>query len=63
MISNTKKVIPSSCSICDTLFTHIFIIGNMNEDNQEVTKHDDKEDYITVLFHIEITTTKWRDKL
>ena len=32
------------------------IIGNMDKDNKEVTKHVDKEDYITVLFHIRFPT-------
>ena len=51
IISKAKKVIPSSYRICNTLFTHKNIIGNMNNLNKEVTKHVDKEDYITVLFH------------
>ena len=52
MISKSKKVIPSSCRICDTFFTHMGVIGNMSENNTEVSKHIDKEDYITVLFHV-----------
>ena len=32
------------------------IIGNLNSENNEVSKHVDKEDYITVLFHIGFPT-------
>ena len=56
MITKAKKVIPSSCRICDTFFTHMGIIGNLNSENNEVSKHVDKEDYITVLFHIGFPT-------
>ena len=52
MIPKAKKVMPSSCYMCDTLFVYMGIIGNMNGDNKEATKHIDKHDYITVLFHI-----------
>ena len=37
IISKTNKVIPSSCQICNTLFTHMGIIGNMNNLNNEVS--------------------------
>ena len=43
---------PSSCQICNTLSTHLGIIRNMNNLNKKVSKHVDKEDYITVLFHL-----------
>ena len=56
IISKAKKVIPCSCRICNTLFTHMGIIGNMNNCNKEVSKHVDKEDYITVLFHLGFPT-------
>ena len=52
IISKAKKVIPSSCQIYNTLFTHMGIIGNMNNLDKEVSKHLDKEDEITVLFHL-----------
>ena len=32
------------------------IIVNMHEKNKEVSKHIDKEDYITVFFHIRCPT-------
>ena len=48
MISQAKKLIPSSCYICNTLFIQMGIIRNMSEDKKEVTKHVDN----TVLFYI-----------
>ena len=49
-MSKAKKAILSSCQICYTLFTHMGIIGKMNNLYKEVSKHVDKEDYITFLF-------------
>ena len=54
VISNV--FIPSSCQICNTLFTHMGIIANINNFNKEVSRHVDKEDYITVLFHLGFPT-------
>ena len=51
MITEAKKVIPSSVRICNTLFAHMVIIANMNNHNKEVSKYVDKEDYITKNFH------------
>ena len=52
MINKSKKVIPFSCQIVDTFFTQMGIIGNLNENGDCVSKHMDKEDLVTVLFHI-----------
>ena len=38
MKSKAKKIIPSSFCTCNTLFTHMGIIGNINEDNKEDSK-------------------------
>ena len=57
IISKAKKIVPSSHRICNTLFTHMGIIGNMTNLNKEVSKHVDKQDYITVLFRLGLTTT------
>ena len=56
IISKAKKVILSSCQICNNFFTHLGIFGNMNNLNKEVSKHVDKEDYRTVLFHLGFPT-------
>ena len=52
LINKSKKVIPSSCQIADTFFTHMSIIGNLNENGDYVSKHMDKEDFVTALFHV-----------
>ena len=51
MINKSKKV-PSSCRIADTFFTHMSIIGNLNENGDYVSKHMDKEYFVTALFHV-----------
>ena len=52
IINKLKKVISPNCRICYILFSHMGIIGNMNNLNKEASKYVDKEDYIAVLFHI-----------
>ena len=52
MIQKAKKVLPSSCCIRDTFFTHMAVIGNLNTNGNLVSKHIDKDDFITMLFHI-----------
>ena len=52
LINKSKKIIPSSCRIVDAFFTHMSIIGNLNENGDYVSNHTDKEDFVTVLFHI-----------
>ena len=52
MIQKAKKVLPSSCQIRNTFFTHMAVIGNLSTDGDLVSKHIDKDDLITVLFHI-----------
>ena len=52
MIQKAKKVIPSSCQIGDTFFTHIGVIGNLSTDGDLVSKHIDRDDFIAMLFHI-----------
>ena len=37
IIFKAKKVIPFGCQICNTLFTHMDIIGNMNNLNEQVS--------------------------
>ena len=48
MMQKAKKVIPSSCQIGDTFFSHMAVIGN---DGDLVSKHIDRDDFITVLFY------------
>ena len=43
---------PSRCRMCNTLFTHMGMIKNMNNLNKEVSNYVDKEDYVTVLFYL-----------
>ena len=52
MIQKAKKVIPSSCQIGDTFFTHMAVKGNLSTNGDLVSKHIDKDNFITVLFHI-----------
>ena len=52
MIQKAKKVIPSSCQIVDTFFTHMAVIGNLSTNGNVVSKYFDRYDFITVLFHI-----------
>ena len=52
MIQKAKKVIPSSCKIGDTLFTHMAVIGNLSTHGDLVSKYIDRDDFITVLFYI-----------
>ena len=52
LINKSKKVIPSSCQIADTFFTHISIIGNLNKNGDYVSKHMDKDNFVTTLFHV-----------
>ena len=46
------KVIPSSCLIGDNFQTHMAIIGNLSTNGDLVTKHIEKDDFITALFHL-----------
>ena len=52
MIQKGNKVMPSSCCIGDTFFTHMAIIGNLSTNDDLVSKHIDKDNFITILFHI-----------
>ena len=52
MIKKAKKVIPSSCQIGDTFFTHKAVIRDLSTNGDLVSKHIDRDDIITVLFHI-----------
>lgn len=52
MLQKAKKVIPLSCRIGDTFFTHMAVIGNLSTNGDLVSKHIDKDDFITVLFHV-----------
>ena len=52
MIQKAKEVIPSSCRRGDTFFTHVAVIGNLSTYGDLVSNHIDKDDFITVLFHI-----------
>ena len=52
MIQKAKEVIPSSCQIGETFFTHMPLIGNLSTNGDLVSKHVDKDDFITVLFHL-----------
>ena len=51
MINKLKKVIPTSCRIAIS-FSLICIIGYLNENGDYVSKHMDKEDFVTTLFHV-----------
>ena len=51
-MNKSMKVIPSSCQIADTFFTYMIIIGNLNENGAFVSKHMDKDDFVTALFHV-----------
>ena len=52
MIQKAKKVIPSSCQIGDTFFTHVAVKANFSANGDLVSKHIDKDDFIAVLFHV-----------
>ena len=52
LINKSKKVIPSSCRIADIFFTHMSIIGNLNENGDYISKHMDKEGFVTALVHV-----------
>ena len=52
LLKKSKKVIPLSCRIADTFFTQMGIIGNLKENGDYVSKHMDKEDLVTALFHV-----------
>ena len=52
LINKSKKAIRSSCRIVDTFFTHMSIIGNLNENGDYTSKHIDKDNFITALFHV-----------
>ena len=45
-----KKIIPSSCQIGDTFFTHMAVIGNLSTDGDLVYKYIDKVDFIKGYF-------------
>ena len=51
-MQKAKKVIPSSCQIRDTFFTHMAVIGNLSTNRDLMSKHIDRDDFITVLFYI-----------
>ena len=51
MIQKAKKIIPSSCEIGDTFFTHLAVIGNLSTNGDLVSKHIDRDDF-TILFYI-----------
>ena len=50
LINKSKKVIPSSCQNAHTFFTHMRVIGNLNENGDYVSKHIDKVGFVTALF-------------
>ena len=52
IIRKAKKVIPSSCQIGDTYFTHMAVIGYLRTNGDLMSKHIDRDDFITVLFNI-----------
>ena len=39
-------------SIGDTFFTHIRIMGNLSTNGHLMSKHINRDDFVTVLFHI-----------
>ena len=43
MIQKGKKVIPLSCQIGDTFFTHIAVKGNLSTNGDLVSKHIDRD--------------------
>ena len=51
-MNESKKVLPSSCQIADTFFTHMSIIGYLNENGDYLSKHMDKKDLVTALFPV-----------
>ena len=52
MLQKAKKVIPSSYLKGNTFSTKMAVVGNLSTHGNLVSKHVDKDDFITVLFHI-----------
>ena len=52
MIQKAKKVIPSILSYSRYFFSHMAVVGNLSTHGDLMSKHIDKNDFITVLFHI-----------
>ena len=50
--NKSMNVMSSSFLTADTFFTQMGIIGNLNESGDYVSKHMDKKDLITALFHV-----------
>ena len=51
MIQNANNIFPSSCQI-GFFFTNVGIIVNLGTNGNLVSKHFDRDDFMTVLFHI-----------
>ena len=51
-IQIAKTIIPHTCRISDSFFTHMTVLGNLGKkDCREIPVHTDKKDIITALVH------------
>ena len=49
----SKNIIPESCRISNSFFTHLTMLGNFNEtDGRDIPLHVDKKDVISALVHL-----------
>ena len=48
----SKNIIPPECRIADTFFSHMTILGDLDENGFLVPPHIDPDDIITALFHV-----------
>ena len=59
MIQKVKNVIRSSCQIGDIFFTYMDIIVNLSTNGDLVSRHINRDDFITVLFHVDQPLHGW----
>ena len=52
LLDLSKRVIPIECRISNSCFTHMTLLGNLKDQNDNRHIHTDDDDIITGLFHI-----------
>ena len=50
-VKQSKTLVPKSCRICDTFFTHVTVLGRFEDKIFDIPVHVDKKDIITGIVH------------
>ena len=51
-IKKAKKIIPPCCRISGTFFSHMTLLGTMDDNDKGIAGHYDRRDIVTALIHI-----------